>query len=54
MTYSAVGTQNSGRNQKRRSQSGRRLDPRLWRSGARDEKGTFYAIYGMCTVSSDS
>ena len=29
-TYSAVGIQNSGRNHKRRSQSGRRLDPRLF------------------------
>jgi hypothetical protein len=29
-TYSAVGIQNSGRNQKRRSQSARRLDPRLF------------------------
>jgi hypothetical protein len=30
MTYSAVGIRNSGRNNKRRSQSGRRLDPRLF------------------------
>src|SRR5271169_1045629 len=30
MTYSAVGIRNSGRNHKRRSQSGRRLDPRLF------------------------
>jgi hypothetical protein len=29
-TYSAVGIQNSGRNYKRRSQSARRLDPRLF------------------------
>src|SRR5580704_6608966 len=29
-TYSAVGIQNSGRNHKRRSQSARRLDPRLF------------------------
>ena len=29
-TYSAVGTQNSGHNHKRRSQSARRLDPRLF------------------------
>src|SRR6202035_5468668 len=29
-TYSAVGIQNSGRKHKRRSQSGRRLDPRLF------------------------
>jgi hypothetical protein len=33
MTYSAVGIRNSGRNHKRRSQSARRLDPRLF--GAR-------------------
>jgi hypothetical protein len=29
-TYSAVGIQNSGRNHKRRSQSTKRLDPRLF------------------------
>ena len=29
-TYSAVGIQNSGRNHKHRSQSARRLDPRLF------------------------
>jgi hypothetical protein len=29
-TYSAVGIQNSGRNHKRRSQSAKRLDPRLF------------------------
>jgi hypothetical protein len=42
-TYSAVGIQNSGRNHKRRSQSARRLDPRLFGALYRHRYNTPYS-----------